>query len=336
MQRWLESIWYGAGSGWYLRPFSALYSLAQRARASAYGRSTGRSIHPGRPVIVVGNLTVGGTGKTPLVLWLALALSERGRHVGIVSRGYGRSGREVRIVTTNTSWHDVGDEPLLLARRTSARVAVASDRVAAARELISHGADVIVSDDGLQHLRLARDCEIVVIDGKRRFGNGRLLPSGPLREPIERLANVDAIVVNGAHQPPPAWLSPRRVPVLAMRLVPDGVTALDSSAALEPLHAYRGRTVHAVAGIGNPQQFFDMLRDAGLNAMEHAFPDHHPFAASDLEFGDTLPVLMTEKDAVKCAGFRNQRLRCVRVSAAFDERDAHRLIELVMQRMELT
>jgi tetraacyldisaccharide 4'-kinase len=336
MQRWLESIWYGSGSGWYLRPFSALYAIAHRARASTYDRGTVPSIHPGRPVIVVGNLTVGGTGKTPLVLWLALALSKRGRRVGIVSRGYGRSGRAVRAVDAHSTWHEVGDEPFLLARRTRADVAVGADRVAAARQLISRGADVIVSDDGLQHLRLARDCEIVVIDGARGFGNGRLLPSGPLREPVQRLAHVDAIVVNVARQAPPEWLGDGRVPVLMMRLVPEGVAPLDSSDAFEPLENYRGRTVHAVAGLGNPRRFFDMLRDQGLKAVEHAFPDHHPFTASDLDFEDALPVLMTEKDAVKCAGFKNPRLRFVRVSAGFDESDAHRLIELVLQRMGAT
>jgi tetraacyldisaccharide 4'-kinase len=335
MQRSLEAIWYGSGNGMLLRPLSVLYASAQRVRAGMYRSGALRAIHPGRPVIVVGNLTVGGTGKTPLVQWLAAELAALGRRVGIASRGYGRAGAGVRTVEADTSWREVGDEPLLLARRTRALTVVGKDRVAAARQLVALGADVIVSDDGLQHLRLARDCEIVVVDGARLFGNGRLLPSGPLREPVHRLQSVDAIVLNGpVHGRLPGLKDDGSVPVFAMRVVPEGVLPLDGRGPAESLSDYRGRSVHAVAGIGNPSRFFALLRDHGLRPIEHVFPDHYVFEPPHLRFGDGLPVLMTEKDAVKCLGFGDSRMRCVRVNAAFDERQARELIELVLRRID--
>jgi tetraacyldisaccharide 4'-kinase len=337
MQRWLEHIWYGSGSGWYLRPLTPVYGALERARAAAYRLRAARAVRVGRPVIVVGNVTVGGTGKTPLVAWLADALAARGMRVGIVSRGYGRAGGALHMVETDTTWRQVGDEPLLLARRTRAMVAVARNRVAAARQLVGLGADVIVADDGLQHLRLARECEIAVIDGARGFGNGRLLPSGPLREPLERLDRVSAIVLNGGSGSGGAFLAgDPAVPVFTMAIVPESVVRIDVRGPAEPLASYRGRTVHAVAGIGNPRRFFAMLREHGVLPIEHPFPDHHAFRPEDVEFGDALPVLMTEKDAVKCAYFAEPRLRCVRVNARFDEPDTRRLIELVLRRLDVS
>jgi tetraacyldisaccharide 4'-kinase len=333
MQRWLEEIWYGSASGWFLRPLTPVYGAIERARAAAY-RS--RAARVGRPVLVVGNVTVGGTGKTPLVAWLADTLAARGMRVGIVSRGYGRASSALRVVEPDTTWRQAGDEPLLLARRTQAMVAVGRDRVAAARQLVGLGADVIVSDDGLQHLRLARDCEIAVVDAARGFGNGRLLPSGPLREPLERLDRVDAIVLNGSVGSAGAFLAgDPGIPVLTMTIVPHSVVRIDVPGAAEPLGSFRGRTVHAVAGIGNPRRFFAMLREHGVLPIEHPFPDHHPFQRADIEFGDALPVLMTEKDAMKCAEFADARVRCVRVNASFEQDDSRRLIELVLRRLDL-
>jgi tetraacyldisaccharide 4'-kinase len=228
-------------------------------------------------------------------------------------------------VHVDSDWRDVGDEATLLARRTGCPSIVAADRVAAARTLIARGAEVILADDGLQHLRLARDCAIVVIDGARGFGNGRLLPAGPLREPLTALSRADVVVINGepAHH---SIAAPVRAEALRMSLVAESAVRLDGHhGAPVALDAFRGRRVHAVAGIGNPQRFFDELAARGIELIKHPFPDHHPFTARELEFTDQLPVLMTEKDAVKCTPFANPRLWYVPVSAHFSERDAHEL-----------
>jgi tetraacyldisaccharide 4'-kinase len=285
---------------------------------------------------VVGNLTVGGTGKTPLTIWLARELSARGLRVGIVSRGYGgTTGRRPRWVDAQARWPDFGDEALILARRSGCPTVVAVDRVAAARALAARGVDVIVADDGLQHVRLARDCEIVVIDGARGFGNGRLLPAGPLREGLRRLARVDALVVNGTAGH--ASLA-QRLPAGALTMVLHATEAvrLDAHEAPRPLASFHGERVHAVAGVGNPARFFATLRGCGLKVIEHPFPDHHPFAAAELAFGDELPVLMTEKDAVKCVAFANPRLWYVPVAAQLPAGDAHELIERVLARVRGT
>lgn len=338
MERWLNELWYGSGSGAaLLAPFELLFRAAVTVRNHAYDAGWARVIRVPRPVIVVGNLTVGGTGKTPLVAWLAQRLSERGLRVGIASRGHGGEARAPRIVGRDTDWREVGDEPLLLARRTGCPVVVSRDRVAAARALVEQGVDVIVCDDGLQHRRLARDCEIVVLDGTRGFGNGRLLPAGPLREPATRLARAAAIVVNGEPGPrAAAALESSRVPVLRMELVPDAVRQVAGGEAPRPLESFRGAQVHAVAGIGNPARFFAQLRTYGLDVIEHAFPDHHPFAASDLVFGDTLPVLMTEKDAVKCRAFADPRLWYVPVSVRFGDAQERELLDHVLCRINLS
>jgi tetraacyldisaccharide 4'-kinase len=321
----LERLWYGDSAGLpLLAPLGWIYGALAGARRGAYGLGLLRSRRLTRPVVVVGNLTVGGTGKTPLTIYLAGELGAAKLKVGIVSRGYGRRGGDARYVHADSDWRDVGDEPVIIARRTGCPTMVAADRVAAARTLIARGADVILSDDGLQHLRLPRDCEIVVIDGSRGFGNGRLLPAGPLREPASALARADVVVVNGepSHGSLDGVLP---AAALIMRLVPQPAVRLDGRGAPSELDAFRGRRVHAVAGIGNPQRFFRQLSDLGLEVIAHPFPDHHPFTARELDFADELPILMTEKDAVKCAPFANARLWCVPVSAAFNERDAQEL-----------
>jgi tetraacyldisaccharide 4'-kinase len=317
-----------------LQPLSALYGAVIRLRQRAYRLGWLSSARVGRPVVVIGNLTVGGTGKTPLTLWLASELRRHGFEVGIVSRGYGGSnGSQPRLVDPSASWREVGDEPLILARRSGCPTMVGGDRVAAARALVTRGVDVILSDDGLQHLRLARECEIVVIDGARGFGNGRLLPGGPLREPPARLRDADAVVVNGpalhaslAHALAPGTL-------LTMALAATEALRLDGAEPPRPLAAFRGQRVHAVAGIGNPARFFAELRACGIEPIEHPFPDHHPFAAGELEFADQLPVLMTEKDAVKCAAFANPRLWYVPVSAQLSSADARELLTRVLHKV---
>jgi tetraacyldisaccharide 4'-kinase len=285
------------------------------------------------PVVVVGNLTVGGTGKTPLVAWLSGKLAAVGLRVAIVSRGYGGRARGVTRVTLHSRPSEVGDEPLLLARRAQATVFVGRDRVAAARQAVADGADILLCDDGLQHLALMRDCEIVVIDGQRGFGNGSLLPRGPLRESPRRLRRVNAVVVNGALKS--GFKLPKFVAGthFVMNMRPGDARPVSGGGGLRALASFRGSGVHAVAAIGNPQRFFDMLRDAGLTIYEHPMPDHHAFRSGDLNFGDALPVLMTEKDAVKCAAFADERCWYVPVTAEFSEDQSRALIDLVIARI---
>lgn len=338
VERWLNELWYGDAPGAaLLAPLELLFRTAVTVRNRAYDAGWRRAVRIPRPVVVVGNLTVGGTGKTPLVTWLARRLSGRGLRVGIASRGYGSAAREPRVVDRDTDWREVGDEPVLIARRTRCPTVVSRDRVAAARALVEQGVDVILCDDGLQHRRLARDCEIVVVDGARGLGNGRLLPAGPLREPAARLGRAAAIVVNGEPGArAAAVLESVHVPVLRMELVPDAVHAVNGGQTPRPLESFRGTAVHAVAGIGNPARFFAQLRARGLDVIEHPFPDHHPFTAEDLAFGDTLPVLMTEKDAVKCSAFADPRLWYVPVSVCFGDAQERELLEHVLCRINLS
>jgi tetraacyldisaccharide 4'-kinase len=337
MNNKLLKLWYEESpTASVLQPLSWLYGTAVSARRVAYRWGWLRSQAVGRPVMVVGNLTVGGTGKTPLTIWLAHQLRQRGLEVGLVSRGYGRQQGGLRVVTLDSSWQEVGDEPLILHRRTGCMTLVASDRVAAARSLVARGAEVILADDGLQHLRMRRDCEIVVIDGNRGFGNGRVLPAGPLRERASRARAADALVVNGGAggQPPPGVPPELAAAAVRMRLEAAEARQMAGSRQAQPLEAFRGRPLHAVAGIGNPQRFFADLRARGLEVIEHPFPDHHALSAADLDFGDGLAVLMTEKDAVKCRQVAGPRLWYVPVEAAFSEADARRLLELVTRSID--
>jgi tetraacyldisaccharide 4'-kinase len=287
------------------------------------------------PVVVVGNLTVGGTGKTPLVAWLSLKLTATGLRVAIVSRGYGGRARGVTRVTVHSRPSEVGDEPLLLARRAQATVFVGRDRVAAAKVAVADGADIVLCDDGLQHLALMRDCEIAVIDGQRGFGNGCLLPRGPLRELPRRLRR-DGTVDHYRVHTAPGFTLPKFVAGthFVMNMRPGDARPVSGGASLRSLASFRGGGVHAVAAIGNPQRFFDMLRAAGLTLYEHPMPDHHAFKSGDLNFGDNLPVLMTEKDAVKCVPFADERCWYVPVTAEFADNQSRELIDLVLARVK--
>lgn len=298
-QRWANRLWYG-DSAWslLLLPLSGLFALVVATRRWLYQRDILTSAGPKVPVIVVGNLTVGGTGKTPVVIWLARQLADRGIRVGVASRGYGGAPGEVPIlVDRHSDPAVVGDEPLLIARRCGCPVAVHPDRVAAAQTVAGQGIDLVIADDALQHYRLASDATIAIVDGARGFGNGRLLPAGPLREPVSRLAEVDWIMQNGAGTPKiPANTVPaeRRLrfglQALCFCRLADGVE--------QPVTDWHGRRVHAVAAIGHPERFFATLRDLGLGVREHAVRDHAVLDPADIpDDGD--PVVMTEKDAVK-------------------------------------
>ena len=289
----LESAWYGSGrTPWWTRPLALLYGAASAVRRALYRAGVLRSVRLGAPVIVIGNLSAGGTGKTPLTIALASALRQRGYCPGVVSRGYGGHQREPLLLDDAPDPARVGDEPCVI-RASGVPVAVGRDRPAAARLLLAAGCDVVIADDGLQHYALARDVDICVIDGTRRFGNQRLLPAGPLREPVSRLASVDFRVCNGGIA---------QAGEISMQLRGDAAVNLCDGRA-QPLRNFAGQRVHALAAIGHPQRFFASLRAVGLEVIEHAFADHHAYAPAELDFADGLPLLMTDKDAVKCRAF---------------------------------
>ncbi len=330
LRQWLESAWYRPHPPLLLRPFSVLFGALVALRRACYRVGLLRSGSAGVPVIVVGNISAGGTGKTPLVLWLVGELQLLGWRAGIVSRGYGAAHppREPVLVAADASARIVGDEALLLARRADCPVCVCTDRLAAARHLASLGCQVIVADDGLQHLALRRDLQIAVVDGARMFGNGALLPAGPLREPVSRLRQMDAVICNGDA---PGQHAHGEI-TATMKLRPEQLLRLTDGQAASAAE-WRGQQVHAVAGIGHPPRFFATLRGLGLEPVEHAFADHHAYQAADLAFDDALPIVMTEKDAVKCTAFATDRMWCLKVTVQFEQADAGRLINLLRTRL---
>lgn len=278
-----------------LLPLSWLFRLISWLRRAAYRLDLLSSRRLPVPVIVVGNITVGGTGKTPLVIWLAAHLQGLGHRPGIITRGYGGQSENWPLrVTAESSPDALGDEPVLISRRTGCPVYAGPVRSAAAQMLLhENDCDIILSDDGMQHYALERDMEIAVIDGERRFGNGFCLPAGPLRETTKRLERVDLIVTNGTAGPGE----------FSMTLIPGKLTNLENPDLTLSPGAFSGTRIHAVAGIGHPERFFSTLRKQGLDVETHAFPDHYLFQQRDIRFGDEYPVLMTEKDAVKCHSF---------------------------------
>jgi len=300
-----------------LFPLSLLFRLVVALRRGLYRVGLLRTWRFAAPLIVVGNITVGGSGKTPLVIWLAGYLREQGFKPGIVSRGYGGKARNwPQQVRADSDPSVVGDEAVLLAQRAHCPVCVAPDRPAAVRSLLQHtDCDIVISDDGLQHYAMGRDLEIVVIDGDRRFGNGLMLPAGPLREPLSRLRSVDLVICNGA----------AGGGEFAMKLRQPQVYPLSGDAPASGIERFAGQPVRAIAGIGNPQRFFDMLGAHGLQVEAHAFADHHAFRAQDLTFDSAIPLLMTEKDAVKCRRIHNGEAWVVSVDAQPDAPFIHRL-----------
>jgi tetraacyldisaccharide 4'-kinase len=291
----LNQIWYGsAPPALWLKLLTPLYWVATRIDRWWKLRHRCEDLS-GKCIIVVGNITAGGSGKTPLVIRLCRLAAGAGLKPGVISRGYGRTEQGLRAVNAGSSPDAVGDEPILIAHRAGVPVIVAADRCEAARALSAQGVNVIICDDGLQHYRLPRSMEICVIDGSRGFGNGRLIPAGPLREPVSRLASVDHVVMNGEFDALPGSITAH-----TMHFVTGMLRSLDDGMAWR-LAQFKGCKVHAVAGIGNPKRFFDLLRNSGISVLEHAFPDHHSFRKEDFEqLDEDFPILMTEKDAVKC------------------------------------
>ena len=308
LETWLLSVWYGHKplAQLALLPLTTLYCLISRVKQWL---DTRKQVAQPVPVIVVGNITVGGTGKTPVVIWLVEQLQALGLTVGVISRGYGGKAG-VATVTANSDPQNVGDEPVLIAQRTHVPLVVGRQRNLAIQRLLADTAcDVIISDDGLQHYAMARALEIVVVDGQRQFGNGYCLPAGALREPLSRLASVDFVLTNGQN----------------LQVQGDTLINLRSGNPLK-LSEFAGQTVQVVTGIGNPQRFINSLQAAGLTVIAHIYPDHYAFNGTELQLKPDLPILMTEKDAVKCRAFAAEHCWYLPITAHIEADLAQRLL----------
>lgn len=334
MYQWIHRVWYEGGSAYrILLPLSGVYWLLLTLRRLLFEAGLFSSRRAAAPVIIVGNITAGGTGKTPVAIWLATELRARGFWPGIISRGYGgsRSKTSMRVDEASDA-AVVGDEPVLLAKRTGCPVVVDADRHRGTEMLVAEGVNVIIADDGLQHYRLERNYEICVVDGARGLGNRQLLPAGPLRETIDRLGEVDQLLVNGPLRGDTSQLSVVEQNAIQFDLVASEASRLDGSLT-RPISGFAGTTVHAVAAIGNPQRFFDMLRGFDIQVIEHAFPDHSRATRKDLEFGDDFEILMTEKDAVKIPPGASGRLWSVPVTLRIDPVLARPWLEQIESRL---
>lgn len=321
----IDAYWYSQNPvAWLLLPITVFYCLVVFLRHFLYRTGFFKSHTLPVPVIIVGNISVGGTGKTPLLIALCELLLSQGYKPGVISRGYGGELKGEHLLDDSDSAATVGDEPCLIYARTGCPLVVGRDRVAAAQHLLEKSdCNVILSDDGLQHYRLQRDIEIAVIDNNRKFGNGFCLPSGPLREPVSRLGQVDIVVEHCTGQEYPAY---------------DDSFSLEFSEAInlktnesKALEKFMGTPIHAVAGIGHPKRFFDQLRRAGLTIIEHEYPDHYKFIGDDLDFSNDTDVLMTEKDAVKCQKFSANNLWYIPVDAVLSESLRQKLSSKVNQ-----
>jgi len=309
----LDHYWYDNNIvAWFLWPLSLLFRVLVWVRFKAYQSGLFQSFKAAKPVVVIGNISVGGTGKTPLIIELSKLLASLGYKVGIISRGYGGTGPWPHQLNNASKAEQSGDEPVQLYQRTGLPIVVGPDRVDDAALLCEQNEiDIILADDGLQHYRLQRELELVVVDQQRQFGNGFCLPAGPLREPLSRLdvqhgKKQSWCIYNGGQQK------------YSFSIKPGMVINLQSGEE-KSLKSFANMRVHAVAGIGNPQRFFTMLEQHGINVTEHAFPDHYQYQSSDVDFDDDLPVLMTEKDSVKCTPSDNAKLWYVAIDIVLSD-----------------
>jgi len=314
ISEFVTKSWYqGAYWLYLLWPLCLVYSVVTLLRKYLYQFNFFKSYRAKVPVVVVGNITLGGTGKSPLVAYLVESLIKMGFKPGVVSRGYGAtiSPEEVREVSENSLVSEVGDEPLMLKLRVGCPIFVSPTRALAVQALEKKGCDIVITDDGLQHYALGRDIEICVFDGERKWGNGHLLPMGPMREPLKRINMTDFVVMNGAD-----WVGPKQPKKAAFRmdLEASSLRALNDEK-ISSLSEFKGKEVDAIAGIGNPERFFNTLASEGLLVESHGFNDHHAYTQSDVCFAGDRPLIMTEKDAVKCRAFNLQEAWYLPVSA---------------------
>jgi len=313
MQQWLNDIWYKGSWGYiFLIPLSWIYACLISLRKKILVHFFWRQATNLCPIIIVGNITVGGTGKTPLIIWLANYLSTQGVNVAILSRGYGGKSNSLQMVNKDSDPNIVGDEPVMLAHRTKCSVYVHPERFKAVQLIAEQDIDVLLLDDGLQHYKLQRDFEIAVIDGERLYGNNKLLPAGPLREPVSRLDEVDVCLTQvGVNDD--ALISENSIKFYLKGQFAYNLCTGDSKS----LSYFCGKKVHAIAGTGNPDRFFDLLENESINVYKHSFDDHARYSPADVTFNDNLDVLMTEKDMVKCRKFANKKLWYVPVDLVF-------------------
>ncbi len=319
---WLQQQWYQTETpSSLLLPLEKLFRQAVRARRTAYAAGARKTVRLPVPVIVIGNITVGGVGKTPLVIWLARELIARGLKPGIISRGYGgrRSTLPLRVYPDSDPL-EAGDEPVLIAQKTGCPVVVAKKRALAGQYLLAVAdCDVVIADDGLQHYALERNVEIAVMDGFRPLGNGHLLPAGPLREPPERLSEVNRVIYSGTGP----------VGETVMTLQGDMAINLADPTRRRPLRDFQDQPCYALAGIGHPGRFFSHLENHGLQPETRAYPDHYAYCPNDLNRPQDWPVFMTEKDAVKCTRFADARCWSVPVDASLPPGTADSLYQLI-------
>jgi len=319
LQQWLEAIWYKQGKGGFLLfPLMGFYCVINGLQR--WLQTTLQKKLP-CPVIIVGNITVGGTGKTPLTIYLVKLLEKAGYKPAIITRGYGGSAAQwPQTVTANSDPNLVGDEAVLMATRTDVPVYAGANRLASIQQLLKEtDCDVIISDDGMQHYKLPRDIQIAVIDATRMLGNGYCLPAGPLREPESRLDNCDFIVLNGG-------LKTNNKSGLSMKLFGDVLVNLKTAKEI-PLSKLCDHSVNAITGIGNPQRFYKTLEQGGLRLHQYSFPDHHQFTTADFQVNNDLDFVMTEKDAVKCKSFATDKFWYLPVSATLDNKFDSGLLE---------